>query len=100
EIILKWDPSNAHDNAHDGYTGNVFFDCYRRFEAYKGTQFVFSDLGTYKPGAGWNVYSEIRRKLAEDYAAFYYDERGRIIQSRTTNHLGGTEVEYVTYNFI
>ena len=35
-----------------------------------------------------------------DYAAFYYDERGRIIQSRTTNHLGGTEVEYVTYNFI
>lgn len=29
EIILKWDPSNAHDNAHDGYTGNVFFDCYR-----------------------------------------------------------------------
>jgi len=29
EIILKWDPTNAHDNAHDGYTGNVFFDCYR-----------------------------------------------------------------------
>lgn len=28
EIILKWDPSNAHDNAHDGYTGNVFIDCY------------------------------------------------------------------------
>lgn len=21
EIILKWDPSNAHDNSHDGYTG-------------------------------------------------------------------------------
>ena len=29
EIILKWDPSNARDNAHDGYTGNVLFDCYR-----------------------------------------------------------------------
>ncbi len=29
EIILKWDPANAHDNAHDGYTGNVYFDCYR-----------------------------------------------------------------------
>ena len=29
EIILKWDPSNAHDNAHDGYTGNVLLDCYR-----------------------------------------------------------------------
>lgn len=34
-----------------------------------------------------------------DYAAFYYDERGRIIQSRTTNHMGGTEEEYVAYNF-
>ena len=33
----------------------------------KGTQFVFSDLGTYQPGDGWNVYSEIKRKLTEDY---------------------------------
>ena len=29
EIILKWDPTNARDNAHDGYTGNVMFDCYK-----------------------------------------------------------------------
>ena len=29
EIVLKWDPSNAHDNAHDGYTGPTIFDCYR-----------------------------------------------------------------------
>lgn len=29
EIILKRDPSNAHDNAHDGYTGPTLFDCYR-----------------------------------------------------------------------
>ena len=29
EIILKWDPSNSHDNAHDGFTGNTIFDCYR-----------------------------------------------------------------------
>ena len=29
EIILKWNPSNAHDNAHAGYTGNVFVDCYK-----------------------------------------------------------------------
>ena len=33
----------------------------------QGTQFVFSDLGTYQPGDGWNVYSEIKRKLTEDY---------------------------------
>lgn len=39
---------------------------YNRYNAQKGTQFVFSDLGTYKPGQ-WNVYSEIKRKLVEDH---------------------------------
>ncbi|KPH13320.1 N-6 DNA methylase [Chryseobacterium sp. ERMR1:04] len=39
---------------------------YKEFDAQKGTQFVFSDLGTYKPGE-WNVYSEIKRKLVNDY---------------------------------
>ena len=29
ELFLKWDPSNAHDNAHDGYTGDVIIDCYK-----------------------------------------------------------------------
>ncbi|MBR1548259.1 MAG: rhamnogalacturonan lyase [Prevotella sp.] len=29
EIILKWEPSNAHDNSHDGYTGPTIFDCYK-----------------------------------------------------------------------
>jgi rhamnogalacturonan endolyase len=29
EIILKWDPTNSHDNAHDGYTGNVYLDAYK-----------------------------------------------------------------------
>ncbi|MFV0289559.1 MAG: rhamnogalacturonan lyase [Mangrovibacterium sp.] len=29
EIILKWEPSNAHDNSHHGYTGEVIIDCYK-----------------------------------------------------------------------
>ena len=29
ELIVKWDPSNAHDNSHDGYTGDVIIDCYK-----------------------------------------------------------------------
>lgn len=28
EIILKWDPSNQHDNSHAGVTGQVYIDCY------------------------------------------------------------------------
>ena len=41
EIILKWDPSNSHDNAHDGYTGNVYFDCYKL----DGTKLWRIDMG-------------------------------------------------------
>lgn len=39
---------------------------YKKFNAQKGTQFVFSDLGTYKAGE-WNIYSEIKRKLVQDH---------------------------------
>jgi len=39
---------------------------YHQFQAQKGTQFVFSDLGTYKPNT-WNPYSEIKRKLIEEH---------------------------------
>jgi len=28
ELVLKWDPSNSHDNSQAGYTGNVFVDAY------------------------------------------------------------------------
>lgn len=28
ELIVRMEPTNRHDNAHDGYTGNVFIDCY------------------------------------------------------------------------
>lgn len=29
EIFLKWDPSNSRDNAHTGFTGSTYIDCYR-----------------------------------------------------------------------
>ncbi|HEY0954719.1 MAG TPA: rhamnogalacturonan lyase [Roseateles sp.] len=29
ELILKWDPSNAKDNAFGGYTGDVYLDAYK-----------------------------------------------------------------------
>ena len=48
---------------------------YQKFDAQKGTQFVFSDLGTYKPGGDFNIYSEIKRKLVEDYHIPAYEIR-------------------------
>ena len=41
EIILKWDPTNSHDNAHDGFTGPTYFDCYKL----DGTRLWRIDLG-------------------------------------------------------
>lgn len=29
EYILKWDPTNAHDVSHRGYTGRCYIDCYK-----------------------------------------------------------------------
>jgi hypothetical protein len=29
DLILKWEPSNSHDNSHKGYTGIVYLDSYK-----------------------------------------------------------------------
>ena len=61
------DPEYGDDpNNKASHCARMIAEYYRKFDAQKGTQFVFSDLSTYKPGE-WNVYSEIKRKLIEDY---------------------------------
>ena len=59
---------NAEDDPNNkaSHCARMIAEYYRKYDAQRGTQFVFSDLGTYKPGE-WNVYSEIKRKLIEDY---------------------------------
>ena len=48
------------------HVAKMVSDYYKKFNQHKGTQFIFSDLGTYKPGE-WNPCSEIKRKLMDDY---------------------------------
>ena len=55
-----------HPDNKASHCAKIIADYYHRYDSHKGTQFVFSDLGTYRPGE-WNVYSEIKRKLIEDY---------------------------------
>ena len=55
-----------HPDNKASHCARMIAEYYRRYDAQKGTQFVFSDLGTYQPGQ-WNVYTEIKRKLVEDY---------------------------------
>ena len=56
-----------HPDNKASHCAKIIAEYYQKYDAQKGTQFVFSDLGTYQPGDGWNVYSEIKRKLTEDY---------------------------------
>ena len=56
-----------HPDNKASHCAKMIAEYYRRYDAHKGTQFVFSDLGTYQPGGGWSVYTEIKRKLVEDY---------------------------------
>ena len=56
-----------HPDNKASHCAKMIAEYYRRYDAQKGTQFVFSDLGTYQPGGGWSVYTEIKRKLVEDY---------------------------------
>ncbi|MBQ6202731.1 MAG: hypothetical protein IJK46_01390, partial [Prevotella sp.] len=56
-----------HPDNKASHCAKMIADYYRRFDAQKGTQFVFSDLGTWQGNECWSVYSEIKRKLVEDY---------------------------------
>lgn len=97
EIILKWDPSNSQDNSKDGYTGNVYLDCYEM----DGTKLWRIDLGiNIRAGAHYTQfmvydydgdgYAEIVCKTADgtvdgtgtvigDASADYRSSAGRIL---------------------
>ena len=59
------------ENKYSDHIDNKASHCAKMLNDYyykeqKRTQFVFSDLGTYKSGE-WNVYSKIKRRPVEDY---------------------------------
>ena len=56
-----------HPDNKASHCARTIAEYYRKYDGQLGTQFVFSDLGTYQPGGGWSVYTEIKRKLVEDY---------------------------------
>ncbi|WP_051815839.1 RICIN domain-containing protein [Glycomyces tenuis] len=97
ELIVKWDPTNAHDNVHEGYTGNVYLDAYRL----NGERLWRIDLGrNIRAGAHYTQYqvydydgdgaAELAVKTADgtrdangtvigDANADYRDSNGRIL---------------------
>lgn len=64
--MISRDKYEDHPDNKASHCAARIAEYYNKYDAQKGTQFVFSDLGTFKSGE-WNVYSEIKRKLVEDH---------------------------------
>ncbi|MFT0802247.1 rhamnogalacturonan lyase [Bacillus swezeyi] len=119
EIVLKWDPSNSKDNAHNGYTGEVFIDAYKL----DGTFLWRINLGkNIRAGAHYTQFmvydldgdgkAEIAMKTADgtmdgtggvigDYNADYRNEQGRILSGPEYLSIfaGETGEELVTVDY-
>ena len=119
EIVLKWDPSNARDNAQDGYTADVIIDAYEL----DGRQLWRIDLGkNIRAGAHYTqlmVYdldgdgkAEVACKTADgtvdgkgkvigDADANYINEKGKIVSGpeflTVFNGLTGEAMKTVDY---
>lgn len=120
EIILKWEPSNAHDNSHSGYTGNVYIDCYKL----NGTKLWRIDMGkNIRAGAHYTQFmvydldadgkAEVVMKTADgttdgagivigDKNADYRNENGFILQGAEYltifNGQTGKAMQTIDYN--
>ncbi len=89
EIILKWDPSNAHDNAHDGFTGQTLFDCYRL----DGTLLWRIDMGInirsgahYVPFIVYDLDGDGRAEFIVRTADGTRDGKGHVIGDAQADH--------------
>lgn len=88
EIILKWDPTNAHDNSHDGYTGDVIFDCYKL----DGTQLWRINLGkNIRAGAHYTQFlvydfdGDGKAEIICKTSACSVDAKGRFVSDAATD---------------
>ena len=62
DMRLLGDKFSNDGNNKASICARTIYDYYLRSTANRGTQFVFSDLSTYKPNE-WNIYSDIKDKL-------------------------------------
>ena len=89
EIILKWEPTNARDNSHDGYTGPTLFDCYRL----NGEHLWRINLGRnirsgahYVPFIVYDLDGDGRAELMVKTANGTIDGTGQVLGDSTADH--------------
>ena len=102
ELILKWEPSNAHDNAHDGFTGPTLIDCYKLWRGVGGEcgdspQLMWRiDLGRnirsgahYVPFMAYDFDGDGRAELMVKTADGTRDGQGVVIGDSTADYRRG-----------
>ena len=78
ELIVKWQPTNAHDNSHKGYTGHTLVDAYKL----DGTRLWRIDLGAnIRAGAHYTSF------LAYDFDG---DGRAEVMMKTADGTVDGT----------
>ena len=89
EVLVKWQPTNAHDNAHRGYTGSTLIDAYRL----DGTFMWRIDLGrNIRAGAHYTTYlafdfdGDGRAELMAKTADGTVDGAGKAIGDPAADH--------------
>ena len=89
EFIVKWDPSNSHDNSHAGMTGNVYLDAYKL----DGTRLWRIDLGkNIRAGAHYTQFmvydfdGDGRAELACKTADGTVDGIGKVVGDASADH--------------
>ncbi len=89
EYFVKWDPSNAHDVSHRGYTGKCYIDCYKL----SGRLLWRLDMGVnIRAGAHYTQFivydfdgdgkAEMSVKTAPGTKMIKYDEAGNVISEK------------------
>lgn len=89
EFFVKWDPSNAHDVSHKGYTGNCYIDCYKL----DGRLLWRLDMGVnIRSGAHYTQFivydfdgdgkAEMSVKTAPGTKMTRYDDKGNVISEK------------------
>ncbi len=88
ELIVKWSPSNEHDNSHNGYTGDVIFDCYKM----DGRQLWRIDLGkNIRAGAHYTQFlvydfdGDGKAEMICKTSAGSVDGKGRFVTAAATD---------------
>lgn len=104
EIVLKWDPTNSHDNSRPGYTGSTILDAYEL----DGTRMWRVDLGRnirsgahYSPFLVYDFDGNGRAEVVLRTSDGTVDGTGRVIGDPNADHRNSegyvlTGPEYLT----